>query len=153
MIKHLVEPHNAGLFNLWIQERGGVAVWKSINLSNPGFSMSSPVLDQDGNPTTKPNWQLETTPSDVYTDPADIGVIQYEEAARFPVRVRVGSNGLSVKLTDSSSRHLERRLRAWRKRVSQEWAEWVTHRFDYEFQEAVILIPVSVVSLPEYLDK
>ena len=41
--KHTCAPENAPKFLDWIKNRGGVAVWKSINLSNPDASWSTPA--------------------------------------------------------------------------------------------------------------
>jgi hypothetical protein len=153
MIDHVTSPSNAEVFNTWINERGGVAVWQSIDLSDPGYSVSTPALTPDGTPTPKPHWKVGTIPAVVYTDPSQIGIIEYKEYARFHVAYRRSSNGLSYKLTDASTRNLRRRLSAAEKKVPDaSLAAWVTYTFDYRSQEAVILVPESIVSLPEYLE-
>jgi len=41
MEKHIVTPEHATKMLGWLQTRGGIAVWPSVNLSNPGASWST----------------------------------------------------------------------------------------------------------------
>ena len=111
---YLVECHaeNAARFRDWIANRGGIAVWPSIDLSNPGGSCSTPALTATGKPTTRPGWSYASKPSHVVTDLADVGV--YTEALFKAVRVslRRSGNGLSLKLTDASQRKVDALLDA-----------------------------------------
>jgi hypothetical protein len=135
--RHTCDVYNAPLFWQWIQQRGGVAVWRSLNLSNPAQTWSTPALDKHGQPTSKPHWAAEARPCAVYTDPAEIGVVTYAERKRFRVAIRPGGGGF--KLTDASSRKLERALQAV--------GEGATYAFDYAAQECIILAPEQAVSL------
>lgn len=139
---HRCIPSNAPKFREWITSRGGVAVWDSINLSNPGASWSSPALALDGSPTTKPTWQAADKPSRIITDPAEILVDLPVEVKRFHVAVRRSSQGLSYKLTDASSRKVEA---ATAKAGPEAWYE-----FDYGSQEAVIYKPGRSIPLSEW---
>jgi hypothetical protein len=56
-MRHTVSSENAEKFKTWIRDRGGVAIWESVNLSNPGRSWSSPALGTDGTPYPKPSWE------------------------------------------------------------------------------------------------
>ena len=140
--KHTVSPENAALFKEWIATRGGVAVWRSIDLSDPTFTMSSPALGRDGTPTAKPSWKLENAPHRVITDPADIEVITGKEVKRFHIAVRMGSQGLSLKVTDGSTR----RIRA----AVEKAGEGAWYELDHFTQEAVIYAPAAKVSLKDW---
>jgi hypothetical protein len=103
---YAVECHadNAARFRDWIANRGGIAVWPSINLSTPGASCSTPALTTTGEPTTRPGWSYASKPSRIVTDPADVGV--YTEALFKAIRVSLRKTGLSLKLTDTSQRRV-----------------------------------------------
>ncbi len=110
---YAVECHadNAARFRDWIANRGGIAVWPSINLSTPGASCSTPALTTAGEPTTRPGWSYASKPSRVVTDPADVGV--YTEALFKAVRVSLRrAGGMSLKLTDASQRKVDALLAA-----------------------------------------
>jgi hypothetical protein len=139
--KHPCAPENAARFLKWVRERGGVAVWLSVNLSNPGASWSTPALYEDGTPGGPPSWESARTPCRVITDPEDVEVITAKEVKRFHVAVRRGS-GLSFKLTDGSSRKLRDALA---KAGEGSW-----YQFDYGAQEAVIFVPGEKISLLEW---
>ena len=104
-----VECHrdNAARFADWIANRGGIAVWPSLDLRNAGGSCSTPARALTGDPTTRPGWSYASTPSVIVTDPADVGV--YDEALFKAIRVslRRGANGMSLKLTDTSQRRVD----------------------------------------------
>ncbi len=104
--KHKLEcgPDNARLLWSWIKNRGGVAKWSSINLSNPSGSWITPTLDKEGKPYGKPTWQAANDP-EIVTDPEDIGVYQAKLYKAFNVAVRWA--GLGTKLTDASQRKLD----------------------------------------------
>jgi hypothetical protein len=140
--KHTVAPENAAKFKEWIASRGGVAVWRSADLSDPALSMSSPALDREGNPTAKPHWKLENTPYRVITNPDDIEVITGKEVKRFHIGVRMGSQGLSLKVTDGSTRRIHA---AVSKAGDGAWYE-----FDFDTQEAIIFAPGAGVILSEW---
>ena len=140
--RHEVTEEHAPKFLEWIAKRGGVAVWPSVDLSDPGVSMSSPALTPEGKPTPKPHWKLAAEPSRVITSASEIDVVTWKEVKRFHVGVRRGSQGMSVKLTDGATR----KLRA----AVAKAGEGATYRFDYEEQAAVILVPSEVVPLDQW---
>jgi hypothetical protein len=98
---------HAPRFADWIANRGGIAVWQSIDLSRPGERCTTPARDPLGNPATKPSWHYANDPN-IVTDPEQVGV--YEEALykEFRVGLRMGSQGLSLKLTDGAQRKLNK---------------------------------------------
>jgi hypothetical protein len=101
---------DAPKFALWIKERGGIAVWKSVNLSNPGGSWSTPVRDVNGSVNGPPTWQCGFKPDAIVSDPAEVGVYREVLFKAFPVAVRRSGNGLMLKLTDAAQRKLEATL-------------------------------------------
>ena len=77
--RHEVTEEHAPKFLEWIAKRGGVAVWPSVDLSDPGVSMSSPALTPEGKPTPKPHWKLAAEPSRVITSASEIDVVTWKE--------------------------------------------------------------------------
>lgn len=59
---YLVECHadNAPRFKDWLANRGGIAVWPSINLSTPGASACTPPSPQ---PASQPPGRAGPTPA------------------------------------------------------------------------------------------
>jgi len=140
--EHECTTENAPKFLNWLRNRGGVAVWESVNLSNAGASWSTPALTEEGNPTSKPTWQCGNNPVKIVTDPNQIRVYAGEEAHRFRVGVRRGGQGLTMKVTDGGTRNIHRALEKYGR------GSW--YEFDYETQEAVIFIPKKPMPLDEY---
>ena len=143
MEKHIVESENAARIWNWLQTRDGLAIWMSINLSNPGASWTTPVNNADGTPTTKPTWQADDKPMRIITDPAEVVVSVDEEVKRFHVAVRVGNQGMTLKCTDGATRRIRREV--------MNAGDNAFYRFDYETQEAVIMKPKSMVPIAEYI--
>lgn len=138
-------PEDAPKFWKWVHKRGGIAKWRSLDLSNPGKTWSTPVRDAEGNEITKPTWQTDSKPSDICTDPGQISVVTDKEVKRFRVAIRMGSQGLMIKLTDASSR----KVRAMRDKLSEQHPG-ASYHFDYETQEAVFTIPDKIITLNEW---
>lgn len=136
---------NAPAFLMWIRERGGVALWRSANLANPGASWCTPRRNADGVEFNKPTWEAESVPEIIVTDPEEIDVKHYVEVKRFHVAVRRGGDGLSFKLTDASSRKVRDSVNK-----AGEDAHYV---FDYDSQEAVILKSDKTTTLAEWAKK
>lgn len=132
---------NAAAIKAWIESRGGVAVWESIDLSDPGKSWTTPVRDASGQATTKPSWQAASAPARTITSLAEVIVDFPEEVARFRVAVQRGS-GFRFELTPGSSRKLRSAL--------AKHGELAWHAFDYAAQEAVIFVPGRSVPLSEW---
>ncbi len=103
MAKITCIEENAQQFFNWIKHRGGILTWKSINLSNPGASWNTPALDDQGQPVTKPTWQVENAPEKT-TDINEVVVSIDKEVKRFHVAVE--RHGLQMKVTDGGSRKI-----------------------------------------------
>lgn len=99
-------PENAPKFRAWLESRGGIARWQSVNLSNPGASWSTPALTEDGKPYPKPTWESGNTPH-IVTDAAQVGVFTDALFKAFRVGLRRG-DGLSYKITDAAQRKLDK---------------------------------------------
>lgn len=132
-MKHRVRSYFEPVVLDWLANRGGLAVWASVDLCDPGKVWTTPVLDASGKPTTKPSWQAAEKPCRIITDADEVEVVVPKEVKRFPVAVRMGASGTRIKLTDASAQKLSRALDA---AGLDSW-----HEFDLVTQEAVIYIP------------
>lgn len=139
--KLTVSPENAAKFLEWLKTRGGLAIWRSIDLSDPGASCTTPVNGPDGRPVTKPHWKYAEKPERIITDPSEVEVVTPREVKRFRIAVRMGRQGFSLKLTDASTRKVRA---ACAKAGDDSWYE-----FDYETQEAIVFVPGKKVPLSE----
>lgn len=126
----------------WLKNRGGIAVWKSINFSNPTGSWTTPYLDDKGVVKGKPTWEADSKPARIITDPAEVWVMIPKEVKRFHIAIRAGAQGMSLKLTDGASRRV-------REAVAKEGVgAW--YAFDYAMQEAVIFVAEKEQRITEY---
>lgn len=132
---------HAAQYRDWIANRGGLLVWQSINLSNPGASWTTPAIT-DGAPTGKPTWQADNTPARHIQSEDEVVVVQPREVKRFRVGVRRGDQGLAFKVTDGGSRRIRREV--------AKAGEGAWHEFDYSTQEAVILVADNPVPLSRW---
>jgi hypothetical protein len=145
-MKHTIKADAAETVLGWINTRGGVLVWNSIDLSDPYKSWTTPATGPAGEPVTKPSWQAANEPAQHITSADDIEVVVPKEARRFRVALRMGASGIRVKLTDASSR----KLRAALDKLGP--ASW--HEFDYATQEAICYVPsTATVTLAAYARK
>lgn len=142
---HPIDPSNVDKIRMWLAERGGLALWRSINFSNIGASWTTPVNDEDGNPKGKPTWEAANEPERIITDPAEVVVAVPKEVKRFHVAIRQGSQGMTMKLTDGATR----RVRA----AVAKAGEGAWYEFDYGMQDAVIYVADKTVPLTEWKDE
>jgi hypothetical protein len=132
-------PANAEKLKWWIETRGGIAVWRSIDLSNPGKSWSTPLLQADGEKTPPPSWQFEKTPGRIITKSEEVMVVSRKEVARFRIAIRP-SFGFNIKLTDASSKKVSKALEKYGEEAS----------YYFEDREAVITVPDKKVLLSDW---
>jgi hypothetical protein len=125
-------------FEQWIADRGGILVWPNENLSDPGKGpMFTPATTADGEDGTKskPHWGVGK-PILV----KDIGEFEFQkikELKRFHVAVRLGSQGMSYKLTEAAGRRLKKELAKATEKFGDSWYE-----FDYcDEKNCVIMVP------------
>jgi len=132
----------------WIEKRGGIAVWNSVDMSDPGWQCYTPANNEDGTPTSKPSWKSCQNPGMIVTSEAHVVVVVPKEVYRFPVHVRPGDQGMRVKLTDASSERLRKVMARYSERH-----DYVHYEFDYMEQEAVIFASDDPVPLSQYQPK
>lgn len=77
-------PENEAKAREWLANRGGIAVWRNVNMSSQslGSETFTPALT-DGAPTPAPSWQARL--SHVVTDPSAVMVEGKREVARVKV--------------------------------------------------------------------
>jgi len=147
-------------FETWIRDRGGVQVWRNLNLSNPSagnqYTPATMVIkdpdDQKGYLDSRigdivqyprPHWSVGA--GEVITDIKRFRFVKsFKELKRIRVALRRG-DGLNFCLTDGSQRKLDRALEK-----AQEKYDDVTYRkdgglFDYE-RFIVVEVPEWEVS-------
>lgn len=129
---HTIDPSNAAKMWDWLQNRGGILIWSSANLSDPGVTWSMPARGKDGQPNTqKPHWGADKVIRHI-TDPAEVFVSVPKEVKRIRIALRRGSQGMSFKLTDASSQRV-------RKAVADVGEKYGTDAwYAFEGDEAVI---------------
>ena len=127
----------------WLRNRGGIAIWQSIDFSRAGQTLTTPATTTEGTPFPKPTNWVDPTPACIISDFADVLVSKDVEVKRFHVALRLGGNGMKVKCTDASSRRIREAV--------DKAGEGASYVFDYDTQEAVILRPESKVPLLDYL--
>lgn len=143
---HVCDEGNALKFREWLATRGGLLIWKSVDLGNLGASWTTPALTAEGLPYPKPTWQAESTPSRRITDPAEVVVTTAREYKRFHVGVRAGC-GLALVVTDAGSRRIRKEVA----RAEEATGKPAWYVFDYgSEQNAVILVEDSRVPLSEW---
>lgn len=140
--KLLCTAPNAPRFWDWICNRGGLAVWHSVNLSNPGASWTTPATAPDGTPTEKPTWQADNKPARIITDPDEVEVVISKEVKRFHVAVRMGTT-LNLVVSDGGTRRIRKEVE---KAGPGAWYE-----FDYlDYDNAVIYVSGEKMTLTEW---
>jgi hypothetical protein len=147
--KHKVDPAVAHRIMRWLRERGGIAIWGSVNLSNPGKTWTAPVNDDKGQPKVKESWEMGEHPIRIITDPAEVLVVEGKVYKRFHVAVRPSGNGLSLKVSDGGSRRLRMECQKAKEKCGDSWYE-----FDYgSFENAVIFVPGESTPLWDWIEK
>lgn len=94
----------------WITNQKGLLIWPNIQIGGTGSDRLTPACTAEGDPITRPpHWSCGAARRTI-TDPKEIVVQTSEEVCRFRVRVRRGSQGMSLKLTDTAQRRLYKAL-------------------------------------------
>ena len=144
------QEEDVGKIHDWMLHRGGIFIWRSVNLSNPGASWTSPARDSKGKAYTKPNWQCDNVPERHITNLVDVMVSTAKEVKRFHVATRMGGNGLSIKVTDGGTR----KIRAEVEKAKEKYRKPAWYAFDDSAEKnAVILIEDTVVPLSDWIAK
>jgi hypothetical protein len=117
-------------FKDWIDTRGGVVVWKNIDLGNSGTGRRfTPKVDADGKYYGPPHWSFGFEECCTSLDRFRF-VKELKEVRRIKIAIERGS-GLSWNLTEASSRRLRKAMDGYPDAV-----------YHFEGKEAVIETPV-----------
>lgn len=144
---HAIDTSDAATIADWLKNRGGILIWDSADLSDPGASWTTPALNADGTPVGKPTWKARDKPTRHITSPDDVEVVTPREIKRFHVGVRP-SSGLSLKVTDGGSRKIRNEVEKAAVKYGDAWYE-----FDYEsYDNAVIVVADRKVPLKEWIN-
>ena len=147
---YVCQDEDAGKIHGCLLHRGGIFIWRSVNLSNPGASWTSPARDSDGKPITKPNWQCGDVPQRHIENLAEVMVSTAKEVKRFHVATRMGGNGMSIKVTDGGTRKIRAEIAKARQRTGK--TAW--YRFDYyDYENCKIFIDDTTVPLSDWVAK
>jgi hypothetical protein len=142
--KFIVHSDSAQQIAGWLKAGRGVAHWTSIDLSDPGFELTTPALQADlFTKTEKPHWKVGSEPKRVIFDASEVEVRTFELAKRFHVGVRMGGNGLALKVTDGGTRRINREL--------AKTGDGATYSFDHETQDALIFRTKGSQPLTDWL--
>ena len=136
---HECSPDNAEKMLSWIEKRGGIAIWRSIDLGAPDLSWSTAARQEDGSIMTRPTWRADIAPFRIITDPKEVVVITRKEVKRIRIAIRRG-DGLSFVLTDHSSEKVKAALFKYGEESS----------YHFEEREAVITVPDKKVLLSDW---
>ena len=135
---------NAPTLLEWIRTREGIAVWRTVNLSDPGRSWSAPVIDKQGDRLVRPHSYAASEPERIITSADDVDVQVGKEVKRFHVGIE--RHTMAFKLTTAASDRVRREVdKASTKHQCDAWYE-----FDYNAQDALIFIPASTQTLTEF---
>ena len=147
MKPHIVEAGNAKKIWDWLNTRGGLAIWGCLDFSDPGKTWTTPARSAEGVPVTKPHWQCTDKPVLILTNPDDVVVSVPKEVDRFHIALRIGGNGMSIKVSSGGTRRIDRALA----RAHEEHKTTSFYRFDYETQEAVIYVDGPLTPISEWM--
>jgi len=141
--RHLITMQAAVKVREWLKAGRGVAVWRSINLSNPDGQWLTPARTEDGKTMTKQSWEMPNEPNQVFEKVEDFRVGIDREVKRFHVAVRMGSQGFSYKVTDAGSARIRSEV--------EKAGDNAYHVFDYgDYKNAVIMAPDKIINLEDW---
>lgn len=123
-------------FEEWICDRGGVQIWRNVNLSDPDAQPQfTAYKDENGNIYEKPHWSVER--GELITDIARFRFIQsFHEFRRVRIAIRRGAQGFTLKLTDASTKRVHKSC----DKAKGLFGRDAVYHFEHEF--AVIEIPL-----------
>jgi len=153
MTKHHCKPENARLFLDWIANRGGLAIWQSVDLAWPGQSWTAPLKDEEGNLKPPPHWKCggpSAKPKRIITDPADVLVVIDREVERFLVKLKFDGQGHIV-LTKRSGDKVNRAKERFGEGSYHVFENGTTpHGLMYGDDTCIIMAPEKSISLAEF---
>lgn len=138
-----IQAENAKKIYEWIVKRNGIAVWNSIDLSDPGFQLITPATKEDGSPYEKPHWKVGKDPK-IINDINKIEVSFDKEIKRFHVATRIGGNGLNIKCSDGATRRINKEI--------EKAGEGAYYQFDcFSYENCIIMAPEKKTSLVNWI--
>lgn len=144
---YICDESNADKIKMWLDLRCGILIWKSADLSDPSFSLTTPYLNEDGEISSRPHWKCENKPSEHITSYDDVFVSIPREYKRFKVGVK--QYGFKFKVTSAGSRKIEKEL----EKAYNETGKSSCYIFDYyDEKNCVIMIDDKTISILEYLE-
>jgi hypothetical protein len=140
-----IHPDHAKKIAEWLAHRGGVLIWHSAKIGSVQ-TLTTPALLVDGTPDTKPpHWSMKENPEHV-TDIGQVFVVEPKEVKRFHVAVRMGGQGLCIKVTDEGSNRIRKELA---KAGDNAWYE-----FDYcDYNNCIIFNEGKKTPLAQYIQE
>ncbi len=152
--KHRTEAEHAPRFAKWFAERGGIAIWKTLDPENAGQTYTTPIKGPNGEPieSLRPHWSAEGKPSRIITDPSEVVVDKAVEFKRFHVGIRKKANGWRLKLNPASARRLNKYKDQAREK-SNPIEAGSFHLFDYEKQDCIVYYIDGEISLTEWIER
>ena len=142
--KHVCNVEAAPILLGWIRTREGIAVWRTVNLSNPGESWSAPVINAQGQRLARPHSYAASEPERIITSTDDVLVQTEKVVKRFHVGLEQHAMGL--KLTAAATRRVRREVD--KASVNYQCKAW--YRFEFDTQDALICVPASSQTLTEF---
>lgn len=145
--KVTIQERDAARIASWMQSRGGIRRWSSADLSDPEWGSITPAKDVTGEWMSKPHWKAASDPLHV-TDPAEVAVVTAIRVKAFHVATRMGSQGLTVKVTDGGSNRIRREVAKAAEKHGHAW-----HEFDSgSYKNAVIMAAGKTITLAEWIE-
>ncbi len=105
--QHEVAEENAYKFAEWIINRGGLLVWESADLGDPGKSVTTPALSTAGGMTSSPHWKFPS-PAFRVTTLEQVTVFTTKVVSTFTIKLKQ-SQGRLV-LNNASNRKVENEM-------------------------------------------
>lgn len=144
--KHQIDPEHAEKIKDWLATRGGLALWQSVDLSDPGASWTGPLNDKDGKPVEKPHWKSDSKPYRVITDINEVEVVVPKVVKELKLGIKRGSGFMQLVYTDKGSERIKREVK---KAGAGAWHQPIFPAFEGT-PNCVILAPDKVVPLAEF---
>jgi hypothetical protein len=137
----------------WLHTRGGIAVWENQLIGDrSSSSATTPVTHADGRPATSPSWKCPGPPW-IITDPAEVVVVTDTILETVEIKVRLGSEGYLLKVTDASHRNMDRKVQKWRKKYPGKTIWWVATGDLTGPPTCLVLMESDRVPITEYMSK
>lgn len=116
----------------WFRDRGGIIVWRSMDVDGPARQWTTPMQDAVGDAPSRPHYRAR--PDRYITDPGDVVVVESVECERFKVAMLETETGVCC--SDAGVRRIVRAVERANDDRSLGCGAW--HTLDVETGEAVI---------------